>query len=98
VTDQFANQPSSIRYYKSTKALGELSRRIDEQKFLTKMRDKFHMFQHTMQRETLLQKLERYIDRETSGIQWTHHHGIATGLREECVINNYFSHQSTDSN
>lgn len=32
--------------------------------------------------ESLVQKLERYIDRETRGFQWEQHRGFAEGLRE----------------
>jgi hypothetical protein len=32
--------------------------------------------------ESLVQKLERYIDRETRFVQWEHHQGFAEDLRE----------------
>jgi hypothetical protein len=47
------------------------------------MRDNFRNVQSTWHGETILQKLARYIDREAIGIQWDHHQGFATELREE---------------
>jgi len=78
-----ADHDRRIRYYKSYKALGELYRRIDEKKFFTQMRDNFQTVQSAWHGETMLQKLERYIDREAIGIQWDHHRDFATELREE---------------
>ncbi|KAF3004792.1 hypothetical protein E8E13_002785 [Curvularia kusanoi] len=73
------------RYYKSYKALGELYRRIDEKKFFTQMRDNFETAQTKFAwgGETLLQKLDHYIDRKAVGVQWTHHLEFAKNLREE---------------
>lgn len=51
------------------------------------MRDNFQTVQNAWQRETLLQKLERYIDREAIGIQWTHHSNFAAELREQYATN-----------
>ncbi|KAL1654362.1 hypothetical protein SLS61_002962 [Didymella pomorum] len=76
-------EKARIRYYKSHKALGELYRRIDEKKFFTQMRDSFQIVLSAWHGETLLQKLERYIDREAIGLQWDHHKNFATELREE---------------
>ncbi|KAF3053460.1 hypothetical protein E8E11_008642 [Didymella keratinophila] len=67
----------------SYKALGELYRRIDEKKFFAQMRDNFQTVQSAWHGETMLQKLERYIDREAIGIQWDHHRDFATELRKE---------------
>lgn len=72
-----------IRYYKSNKALGQLYRRIDEKKFFSQMRDNFQSVQSASGGESLLWKLERYLDREAIGIQWTHHRSFAIELREE---------------
>lgn len=49
------------------------------------MRDHFHIVQSALHGETLLQKLERYINREAVGIQWGHHDDFAVELREEQV-------------
>ncbi|KAJ4345158.1 hypothetical protein N0V95_005883 [Ascochyta clinopodiicola] len=76
-------EKAKIRYYRSQKALGQLYRRIDEKQFFTQMRDNFQAAQNTQQHETLLQKLERYVDREALAIQWTHHRIFAEQLREE---------------
>ncbi|KAF1929053.1 RdRP-domain-containing protein [Didymella exigua CBS 183.55] len=76
-------EKSRIRYYKSHKALGELYRRIDEKKFFTQMRDSFQTVQTALHGESLLEKLERYVDREAIGLQWEHHQAFATELREE---------------
>ena len=75
----------SVRYYKSIKVLGELYRRIDEKKFFTQMRDNFQTVQNTWGGESLLQKLDHYVDRKAVGVQWDHHHAFATILREEWV-------------
>lgn len=75
-----------VRYYKSNKTLGKLYRRIDEKTFFTQMRDNFQTIQNRHQRDTLLQKLERYVDREAMSVQWTHHRNFAEQLREECVL------------
>ncbi|XPS68550.1 RNA-directed RNA polymerase [Ascochyta lentis] len=80
-------EKAKIRYYRSEKALGQLYRRIDEKQFFTQMRDNFQAAQSTRQHETLLQKLERYVDREAMAIQWTHHRIFAEQLREEYEIN-----------
>jgi hypothetical protein len=74
-----------VRYYKSRKVLGELYRRIDEKKFFTQMRDNFQAVQNTWGGESLLQKLEYYVDRKAVGVQWVHHHEFAANLREEWV-------------
>lgn len=73
----------SIRYYKSLKVLGELYRRIDEKDFFSQMRDNFQIAQNTRNRQTLLQTLDSYVDRQTVGIQWDHHVDFARNLREE---------------
>jgi hypothetical protein len=78
-------EKARIRYYRSRKVLGDLYRRIDEKKFFDQMRDHYHTAQSTFQGETLLQKLERYVDREAVGLQWTHHRIFAEQLREEFV-------------
>ncbi|CAO2656156.1 Nn.00g049590.m01.CDS01 [Neocucurbitaria sp. VM-36] len=70
------------RYYRSEKILGVLYRDIDEKKFFNKMKNDFEMFRHTWGGESLVQKLARYIDRETQGILWNHYHDFAEEVRE----------------
>lgn len=70
------------RYYRSEKALGHLYRNIDEWKFLDRMRGAFVAAEQGSGGESLMQKLERYIDRETPNIQWQHHIPFAENVRE----------------
>jgi hypothetical protein len=62
-----------------------LYRRIDEKKFFNQMRVNFQTTQNTVQCETLLHKLELYVNRETMGVQWNHHRTFAKQLRKEYV-------------
>lgn len=71
-----------IRYYRSKKVLGHLYRNIDEKKFFNRMKGDFEAMRHTSGGESLVQELERYVDRETRGVQWEHHLGFAEDLRE----------------
>ncbi|KAH7378776.1 RNA dependent RNA polymerase-domain-containing protein [Pyrenochaeta sp. MPI-SDFR-AT-0127] len=71
-----------IRYYRSDKILGVLFRAINEKKFFDKMKSDFEAFRRTWGGESLIQKLERYIDREARGVQWDHHWDFAEQLRE----------------
>jgi len=75
-------EKSAVRYYKSQKILGVLYRNVDESGFVTYMRNNFRAFQDEWGGESLLQKLERYVDRETRLIQWEHYSGFAEELRE----------------
>jgi len=59
-----------------------LYRNIDEKKFFDRMKGDFEAMRHDMDGESLVQKLERYIDRETSFVQWKHHQEFAEELRE----------------
>ena len=70
------------RYYRSQKILGVLYRAIDEKKFFQKMKSDYETFRHMWGGESLIEKLERYIDRETRGVQWDHHWDFAEELRE----------------
>ncbi|KAJ4365647.1 hypothetical protein N0V83_008267 [Neocucurbitaria cava] len=70
------------RYYRSDNVLGILYRDIDEKKFFDRMKHDFEMFRRTWGGESLVQKLSRYVDRETSGILWDHHQDFAEELRE----------------
>jgi hypothetical protein len=70
------------RYYRSDKILGVLYRNIDEKKFFDRMKSDFEAFRHTWGGESLVQKLKRYVERETRGIQWDHHWDFAEQLRE----------------
>jgi hypothetical protein len=45
------------------------------------MKNKFEA-QRTWGSESLIQPLERYIDRETVSVQWAHHRRFAEDLRE----------------
>jgi hypothetical protein len=58
-----------------------LYRSIDEKKFFDRMKDDFVAMRHTWGGESLVQKLERYIDRETRIVQWEHHKTFAEELR-----------------
>jgi hypothetical protein len=73
---------SRMRYYRSTKALGHLYRNIDEKKFFDRMKGDFEAQRIASGGESLIQKLERYIDRETVGLQWDQHTRFAEDLRE----------------
>jgi hypothetical protein len=70
------------RYYRSDKILGVLYRDIDEKKFFNRMKNDFEAFRHTWGGESLVQKLKRYVDRESHGVQWDHHWDFAEQLRE----------------
>jgi hypothetical protein len=76
-----AYQTYRIRYYRSEKVLGHLYRNIDEKKFFDRMKGDFAA-RHIWGGESLVQKLERYIDRETRIVQWEHHTRFAENLRE----------------
>ncbi|CAI6338971.1 unnamed protein product [Periconia digitata] len=80
---------SPARYYKSNKVLGKLYRNIDENNFLRHMHNDFESAQSEFGRETLIQKLNRYVDRETSVFQWEQHRGFAEELREAYCDNLY---------
>lgn len=71
-----------IRYYRSNKILGVLYRAIDEKKFFDKMKNDFETFRESWGGESLVQKLKRYIERETRGLQWEHHWQFGEELRE----------------
>ncbi|KAH7085270.1 RNA dependent RNA polymerase-domain-containing protein [Paraphoma chrysanthemicola] len=73
---------SRVRYYRSDKVLGHLYRNIDEKKFFDRMKGDFEAMRHTWGSESLVQKLERYIDRETRLLQWEHHRQFAEDLRD----------------
>jgi len=76
-----AEKPRSS-YYTSTKILGVLYRRIDEKTFFDKMKNAYRTSHHRRGDETLVQKLKRYVMRETRGVQWEHHWDFAEQLRE----------------
>ncbi|ENI03580.1 hypothetical protein COCC4DRAFT_51488 [Bipolaris maydis ATCC 48331] len=71
-----------IRYYRSDKILGILYRAIDEKKFFDKMKSDYEIFRQRWGKESLVDKLKRYIIRETQGLQWEHHWDFAEQLRE----------------
>ncbi|EMD68523.1 hypothetical protein COCSADRAFT_178332 [Bipolaris sorokiniana ND90Pr] len=71
-----------IRYYRSDKILGILYRAIDEKKFFDKMKSDYEIFRQRWGKESLVNKLKRYIIRETQGLQWEHHWDFAEQLRE----------------
>lgn len=73
---------SRIRHYRSSKTLGILYRKIDETKFFADMEHRFRDARDAMGSESLMEKLETYIDRETRGIEWTHHRVFAEELRD----------------
>ncbi|PVI03312.1 rna-dependent rna polymeras-like protein [Periconia macrospinosa] len=78
---------SSIRYYKSSKVLGFLYRNINETSFFDRMHKDFESAQWGS--ESLIQKLDRYIDRETRVFQWEQHRGFAEELRQAYCDNMY---------
>jgi hypothetical protein len=57
----------SFRYYKTDKILGVLHRKIDQDNFFSRMTASLRP---KWGDESLVEKLERYIDRETSYYQW----------------------------
>jgi hypothetical protein len=59
-----------------------LYRNIDEQQFFQRMKGEFAAMQHARPGDSLVEKLERYIDRETRFVQWDHHTTFAENLRE----------------
>ncbi|KAF2130133.1 RdRP-domain-containing protein [Dothidotthia symphoricarpi CBS 119687] len=73
---------ASTRYYRSDKVLGQLYRNIDERTFFNKMKGEFEAKQSFNGGESLVEKVDRYIDRETRGFQWDHHRTFAEDLRE----------------
>ncbi|EFQ92511.1 hypothetical protein PTT_10351 [Pyrenophora teres f. teres 0-1] len=75
------------RYYKSDKILGILYRDIDERKFFNRMKKDFETFRNRWGGESLVQKLRRYIQRETLGVMWDHHWDLAERLRETYEAN-----------
>lgn len=70
------------RYYRSEKILGVLYRDIDEKKFFDRMKTDFEAFRRTWGGESLVQKLKRYVVRESHGFLWEHHRDFAEKLRE----------------
>jgi hypothetical protein len=70
------------RYYRSDKILGVLYRRIDEKKFFDKMKNDYKASPHRQDDESLVEKLRRYVNRETRVVQWRHHWDFAEQLRE----------------
>jgi len=76
-----------MRYYKSDKILGVLYRDIDERNFFNRMKNDFEAFRHRWGGESLIQKLKRYVDRESRGVQWEHHWDLAERLRETYEAN-----------
>lgn len=50
------------------------------------MEGEFEAMRRELGGESLLERLEVYIDRETSIIQWEHHTRFAEGLRQRYVL------------
>lgn len=71
------------RYYRSEKVLGILYRRIDEKKFFDRMKNDFESFRQTWDNESLIEKVRRYIVRESRHVQWDHYWDFAEELREQ---------------
>jgi hypothetical protein len=90
------DQTYRIRYYRSEKVLGHLYRNIDEKKFFDRMKGDFAAMRHTWGGESLIQKLERYIDRETRIVQWEHHTKFAENLREQYASEAFENRVITD--
>lgn len=72
----------NIRYYKSHKILGILYRKIQEPSFFSDMKNKFETIRNSWGSDSVVLQLERYVDRETTGLQWEHHRGFAVELRQ----------------
>ncbi|KAF2466775.1 rna-dependent rna polymeras-like protein [Lindgomyces ingoldianus] len=73
---------SRLRYYRSKQILGKLYRTIDEQAFFNEMKKVSSASSYALGNESLMERLERYIDRETIGLQWKHHLQFAEEIRE----------------
>ena len=73
---------SRIRYYQSNNTLGVLYRKVDEAKFFDEMKNEFQDARSSLRGESLMEKLERYLDRETRGLEWKHHREFAELVRE----------------
>jgi hypothetical protein len=59
-----------------------LYRNINERKFFQRMKSDFAAMQRAEGGKSVLKKLEQYVDRETSFMQWEHHTQFAEDLRE----------------
>lgn len=77
-----AHEVGNRVYYKSSKILGKLFRSVDENRFFTKMKDGFEASRAGNGSECLMNKLARYVDRESHGVQWKHHRQFAVEIRE----------------
>ncbi|KAF2259955.1 rna-dependent rna polymeras-like protein [Lojkania enalia] len=73
---------NNLRYYRSPRSLGVLYREIDETKFFRQMNDNVQAARQSMNHESLMEKLDRYIDREASFLQWEHYRNFAEQLRQ----------------
>ena len=74
----------AMRYYSSSKVLGELYRAIDEQRFLAKLQQeqKAHMKLSSSQND-LLDTLLKYMKRQATryGVLFDHHRELALDIR-----------------
>lgn len=76
------SERSPFRYYESSKVLGQLYRSIDERKCFDDMKRIFNPQGRADGGPSLIQKLDRYIDRETKVFQWDHHREFAEKIRQ----------------
>ncbi|KAF2211972.1 hypothetical protein CERZMDRAFT_68227 [Cercospora zeae-maydis SCOH1-5] len=74
-----------MRYYESTKALGQLYRRIDERQFLADMQREFRAVNGSSARRDLMPELLRYVIRTATvtfgGNLYTQHKNLARDIR-----------------
>lgn len=75
--DEDARPP--LHYYKSTRALGYLYRMIDEKEFLEDLQKAPEARQPTV---NVLQRLWKYVERETAGFIWDHNKEDAYSVRD----------------
>ena len=79
--DDDADDIPQIRHYKSTKVIGQLYRAIDETAFIDELRD---TAEESLDPNApgIFKSLWLYVQRETTGFQWTHHISAAREIKE----------------
>lgn len=76
-SDDDDEEPSSIRYYKSERALGQLYRAVDEREFLQELK-----LSSKDSRSDLLDELLEYVNNETAGFICDHYLLEAEKIKE----------------
>ena len=82
-SELFEEGENQYRYYRSHKALGQLYRAIDEQKFLQELRSTTQATRGKA--PDVVDKLWAYALRESTGFQWRHHTEVAEEIKEVYV-------------